>query len=135
MYMMKKSLAVLLALLLVLGMFAIPAYAAETSQDGLAVALTTDKKEYARNETITATLTVKNTNKVAVKNVSLESVVPEGYVLAKGDETALQVEELAAGQTVTGIRFRYCAARASIYSFTSPKTKSISFSGCCRFFR
>ena len=101
MYIIKKSLAVMLTLLLVLGMFALPAYAAETSSDGLAVTLTTDKKEYARGETITATLTVKNTNTVAVKNVTLESMIPAGYVLAQGDQTALQVEELAAGQTVT----------------------------------
>lgn len=101
MYIIRKSLAVMLTLLLVLGMFALPAYAAETSSDGLAVTLTTDKKEYARGETITATLTVKNTNTVAVKNVTLESMIPAGYVLAQGDQTALQVNELAAGQTVT----------------------------------
>ena len=101
MYIIRKSLAVMLTLLLVLGMFALPAYAAETSSDGLAVTLTTDKKEYARGETITATLTVKNTNTVAVKNVTLESMIPAGYALAQGDQTALQVEELAAGQTVT----------------------------------
>ncbi|MDO4425077.1 MAG: InlB B-repeat-containing protein, partial [Planctomycetia bacterium] len=101
MYMMKKSLAVLLVLLLVLGMFALPAYAAETSLDGLAVTLTTDKKEYARSETIAATLTVKNTNTVAVKDVTLESMIPAGYVLAEGDKTALHVDTLAAGQTIT----------------------------------
>ena len=62
MYAFKKSLAVLLAMVLCVGVLAIPAYAAQTSQNGLKVTLTTDKDEYDQDETITATLTVKNTN-------------------------------------------------------------------------
>ena len=97
----KKSLAVLLALVLCVGMLALPAYAAEVAQDGLEVTLTTDKDVYEQGETIVATLTVKNTNDVAAINVSLESLVPEGYLLEDGNENMMQVETLAVGESVT----------------------------------
>ena len=101
MYIIRKSLAVVLVLLLFVGIIATPAYAVGKSSDSVAVSLTTDKNEYAQSETITATLTVKNTNDAAVKDVSLESFVPAGYALAEGDKAALQVDTLAAGETVT----------------------------------
>ena len=56
----KKSLAVLMALLLCVGILSVPAYAAEASQDGLVVTLVTDKDVYDQGETIVATLTVTN---------------------------------------------------------------------------
>lgn len=101
MYAFKKSLAFLLAMVLCVGVLAIPAYAAQTSQNGLEVTLTTDKDEYDQDETITATLTVANTGDAPVVNVSLQSLIPEGYVLGDGQENAMQMEKLSAGETVT----------------------------------
>ena len=101
MYAVKKSLAVLLALVLCVGMLAIPTYVAEVSQDGLEVTLTTDKDVYDQDETIVATLTVTNTGDADVVNVSLENLIPEGYAPAEGNETVMQVETLVAGETVT----------------------------------
>ena len=97
----KKSLALLVALLLCVGILAIPTYAAEVSQDGLEVTLTTDKDAYEQGETIVATLTVTNTGDADVVNVSLENLIPEGYAPAEGNETVMQVETLDAGETVT----------------------------------
>ena len=101
MYVIKKSLAVLLTLLLCVGILAMPAYAAGTSQDGVEVSLVTDKIVYDQGETIVATLTVINTNDVAVEDVSLESLVPEGYVPADGSKIVMQLDTLGAGEIVT----------------------------------
>ena len=43
---LKKSLAVLMALLLCVGILSVPVFAAEASQDGLEVTLVTDKEVY-----------------------------------------------------------------------------------------
>lgn len=75
------------------------AFAATTTQDGLEVALATDKEEYSKGEQITATLTVKNTNDTAVTNISLENIVPEGYTLSDKSEAVKQVESLNSGET------------------------------------
>lgn len=96
----KKSISILLVLLLSISIFAVPAFAAETVQDGLKVSLVTDKDAYNDGETIEATLTVENTNSFAVYDVSLESLVPEGYVLADDAENIKNLESLAGGDSV-----------------------------------
>lgn len=101
MYAFKKSLAVLLVILLCVGILVVPAYAAKASQDGLEVTLTTNKDVYNQGEAIVATLKVRNTNDAAVSNVSLENLIPEGYILEKGSKSILQAGTLAAGETVT----------------------------------
>ncbi len=101
---MSRLLSLVLCLCMVLSLLhlsALTVYAAEVSQDGLEVSITTDKDEYAQSEIIVATLTVTNTNDDAVSDVSLESMIPEGYALADGDQAALRVDTLAAGETVT----------------------------------
>ena len=75
----KKIPVFLLALVLCIGMMAIPAFAASSTQDGIQVTLAADKESYSQGEQITAVLTVTNTNETAVSNVSLENVIPEGY--------------------------------------------------------
>lgn len=97
----KKIPVFLLALVLCIGMMAIPAFAASSTQDGIQVTLAADKESYSQGEQITAVLTVTNTNETAVSNVSLENVIPEGYELADGSEATKQVESLKAGETVT----------------------------------
>lgn len=97
----KKIPVFLLTMILCIGLMAMPAFAASSSQDGLEVTLTTDKESYSQSEQIVATLTVINTNDFAVSNVSLENVIPEGYTLAEGNEATKQVESLEAGETVS----------------------------------
>ncbi len=55
---MKRIMVLLLVLVLCLGTLILPAFA--TVQDDLEVTLTTDKENYEANESIVATLTVKN---------------------------------------------------------------------------
>lgn len=97
----KKIPVFLLTMILCIGLMAMPAFAASSSQDGLEVTLTTDKESYSQSEQIVASLTVTNTNDFAVSNVSLENVIPEGYTLAEGNEATKQVESLEAGETVS----------------------------------
>lgn len=97
----KKFMAFLLMLILCISMTAIPAFAKSLTQDGLEVTLITDKSEYSQSEQIITTLTVKNTNDFAIKNVSLENVVPDGYKLAENSDLEKQVESLGTGETVS----------------------------------
>lgn len=98
---LKKVQMFLTAVVLSIGMMAVPVLAASTSQDGLEVTLTTDKEEYSQGEQIVTTLTVTNTNEVAVDNVTMESLIPDGYKLADGTEAVKQIERLEAGEEVS----------------------------------
>ncbi len=97
----KKFTHLLLAMWLCIGMMTTTVFAAVSSQDGVEVTLTTDKESYEQGESITATVTVTNKNEVMVTEVSLESIIPEGYKLADGSEATKQVTVLAPGETVT----------------------------------
>lgn len=76
-------------------------FAATLSQDGLEIILTTDKEEYNQDEQIVATLTVTNTNIFTITNISLENIIPEGYMLVDNFEKTKQVKSLSAGETAT----------------------------------
>ena len=97
----KEILAFLMTFMLCVSMLVMPVSAASANQDGIEVSLMTDKEAYSQSEQIKATLTVTNTNDIAVNNVRLKNVVPNGYVLADGSEAEKQVETLGAGETVT----------------------------------
>lgn len=95
---MKRVLSVVLSFVLLCGgIFAIPAYAAETAvQDGISVTLVTDKESYSAYEVIKATLTVQNTSSIPVKNVETEVLAPDGVKLAVGGKT--RIAELPSGE-------------------------------------
>ena len=97
----SRILAVLLALVLCLGVAVLPAAAATANQDGLEITLTTDKSSYKKDESIQATLVVKNNGDQTVTDVALKDIIPAGYELKSGDKSVLEVEELAPGETVT----------------------------------
>ena len=96
----KKTLAFLLAMVLCLSMTAMNVSAASSEQDGLEVTLETDKAQYSKSEQITATLTVTNTNDESVSNITMESIIPEGYSLPDNTEAVKQLESLGAGESV-----------------------------------
>lgn len=96
---MEKLTAIILTLLTVVS-FAITAHAAEITQDGIEIGLVTDKAAYSADESITATVTVTNTNDFAVTDVSLQSITPEGYQIASGSEDLKQIEMLNAKESV-----------------------------------
>lgn len=80
---------------------AITSFAATEVQDGLEVALLTDKENYNLDEKITANLTVTNTNDFEIINVSLENFIPNGYKLSKDCSSSLDVERIKPNEKIT----------------------------------
>ena len=75
----------------------IPAYAAEKTENGVTLTMTMDKANYSEEETVTATITLKNDNQYAVSNVSLEGIVPDGYTLQMGENESTTIGTIDAG--------------------------------------
>lgn len=102
---MKKKwtslLAIFFAVILCLSCFGLTAFATETqTQYGLEATIVTDKENYKANEDIHVTVTVKNTNDFKVKDVSIESLLPETLKLRDGDKSTKTVD-LESGETLT----------------------------------
>lgn len=95
----KKAAVLVTSMLLCISMFALPAFAS-TVQDGLKVTIQTDKDQYQQNEDIDVTVTVENTNNKAVKNISIETTLPNGYRLAAGSQANGSMSSLEAGASV-----------------------------------
>lgn len=93
----RKVVAVLLALVLCAALMAVPASAAQANQDGLRVELTTDRETYAPGETVTAVLTVTNTGSEPVLDLILEILIPRNGRLLPGEERVLQAQSLEPG--------------------------------------
>ena len=70
------------------------------TQDGLEVSLITDQKEYSKEEKIAVTLVVTNTNKFEVTNVSLESLIPNGYMISDDADNIKNVKTLKPGKSL-----------------------------------
>lgn len=97
----KKLSAVLLSVVLLLSCMTITAYAAEReTQDGLSAVIETDKESYEANEPILVTVTVTNNNSFAMKNVSIESILPASLTISDGTLKSDTVN-LEAGQELT----------------------------------
>lgn len=99
MKLIKKITAIVVIAVALFSVAGINAFAATDTQDGLEVTLTTDKEAYSKDEKITATLLVKNTNKTDVFNVFMENIVPDGYKVDDFTNTK-QLETLAPNETL-----------------------------------
>lgn len=98
---MKKLCAVFISILILISCLTVTSFAAETgTQDGLTAVIQTDKDSYLANEDIHITITVKNTNTFEVKNVSIETFLPEGLTLKDGKLKSKTID-LKAGETLT----------------------------------
>lgn len=97
---MKKVCAIMLGIVMLVGVTAFAAVSNSASQDGIQAIIQTDKNFYAANEEIQVNITVTNTNHHAVKNVSIEALLPDELTLKDG---ALQSDtvNLGAGETLT----------------------------------
>lgn len=94
-------LAMVFAVMLCLSCFGITALAAETqTQYDLEATIATDKEAYTANEEINVTVTVKNTNDFEVKDVSIESLIPETLKLKSGADSTKTVD-LEPGEMLT----------------------------------
>lgn len=97
----KKIIAVFLSVLLLISCLTATVFAAEThTQDGLTAVIQTDKENYSANEDIRITVTVTNNNSFEVKNVSIESFLPDALTLKDGNLKSKTVD-LQSGETLT----------------------------------
>lgn len=96
----KKLVAVAVSTLMMFSMAGMNVFAASTTQDGLEVSLTTDKETYSKDEKITATLSVKNTNESDVTDITMETIIPDGYEVADGTKNNKQFDKLAPNESV-----------------------------------
>ena len=97
----RRIAVICIVLVMVICFGNISVFAATTTQDGLEVTLTTDKKDYSSSENIVATLTVKNTNEIEVTDVLLENIIPDGYKIADGTYLTKEIDTLGAGESVS----------------------------------
>lgn len=97
----KKLFAVLCSVVMLISCMTAFAFASEMgTQDGLKAVIQTDKDIYASNEDIQITVTVTNNNTFEVKNVSIESLLPDALTLKDGDLKSDTVD-LKPGETLS----------------------------------
>ena len=96
----RRILAVVLTVILAICLFALPAMAATETVNGMELTLVTDKAEYAADEQITASLTVKNITDAPITGLVIKHQIPEGIKTVSGDVEKI-VPSLAAGESVT----------------------------------
>lgn len=86
----RKLTVLFLALVLSLSALALPVFATVTSteHEGLEITVEMDKEQYEADESITATITVKNITKDEITIHSLEQLIPEGYRLAEDSDVS-----------------------------------------------
>lgn len=96
---LKTLSALAISATMVFSVAALNVSAATTTQDGLEVSLTTDKEAYSKDEKITATLSVKNTNESVVTDIAMETIIPDGYEVADGTKNNKQLDKLAPNES------------------------------------
>lgn len=98
---LRKSMSVVLILLVSLFCLSTVAFASTPEQDGLKVELTTDKENYSLNEDIKINVTVTNTNDVTVENVKIDTLLPEEFILKdKNKSTSSEAVDIPAGKKI-----------------------------------
>ncbi len=100
MFKIKKLAAHFAAAALMISCLTTTAFAATSTQDGLTVKLDTDKTSYSAEETIDMNVEVENTNPVEVENVTIESVIPDGFEVVNDADLKLS-QNIAAGDKVS----------------------------------
>ena len=98
---LRKSMSVVLILLVSLFCLSTVAFASTSEQDGLKVELTTDKENYSLNEDIKINVTVTNTNDITVENVKIDTLLPEKFTLKdRNKSTSSEAVDIPAGKKI-----------------------------------
>ena len=97
----KKVGICFLTLLMAFGLNSAILYAQENIQDGLNVTLETDKDSYGETDAVKAEVKVENQNDVVMKNIHIETVVPEGFTLADTSKASLDIAALNGKDSVS----------------------------------
>jgi len=98
----SKTWTSVILMLIYMMMFSVSVFASGgyAEHQGLQVTVKMDKEQYEAGESITATITVVNTNSQPVTVINLEQLIPEGYVLAENSEVATKNVEVRPGQEI-----------------------------------
>ena len=120
---LKGLSTVVLSVIMMFSVASANVFAVSTTQDGLEVSLITNKETYTKDEKITTTLSVKNTNSTDVTDVTMETVVPDGYGVIDGSVTTKHIEKLAPNETVK-LKSVYNAKSTGGVSEISHKSKN-----------
>ncbi|MBQ7346134.1 MAG: VWA domain-containing protein [Oscillospiraceae bacterium] len=96
---MRRIGALLLALVVAVGILAMPVQAVSSVCDGLELELVPDQTVYEAGQTITATLTVCNNNDTPMEGVCLQALIPQGYEAA--EEISTEPGTLQPGEQVS----------------------------------
>lgn len=97
----KKVGICFLTLLMAFGLNSAILYAKENIQDGLKVTLETDKDSFGETDAIKAEVKVENQNDMAIKNIHIETDVPEGFTLADTSKASLDIAKLDGKDSVS----------------------------------
>lgn len=95
--MRKRKVLFCVLILLVVSIIPIQVFAEVNAQDGLEVSINLEKEEYSKGDKIETTVTVKNINTFAVRNISIESFVPNGYLISADCDINKRVDVLNSG--------------------------------------
>ena len=97
--MLKKLLALSMMVVCILCLSSTTVFATSISQNGLEVRLTTDKQNYSKDETLTVTLSVKNTKTTDIRNVIMENAISNDYKLDGNSTNVKSLDILTPNQT------------------------------------
>ncbi|MCL2637517.1 MAG: peptidoglycan DD-metalloendopeptidase family protein [Oscillospiraceae bacterium] len=99
----KRALLIFLVLAIMISLLAsLPVSSADDGSldtDGFIVKIQTDKPSYAAGETPVITVIIQNTNAFAVKDVTIEHIIPAGFKLL-GTGSLKETRDFAAGEAV-----------------------------------
>lgn len=94
-----KLFAVILIMTVMFSLNDIIVSAVSDLQDGLECIIAADKDNYAKNENICVSVSVKNTQNTAVENLTIESFIPDGYKLHEKSKNTLHIDSLSPDET------------------------------------
>lgn len=97
----RRLLALLLISVFLCSLMVMPAMATITHADGLEIKISMDKEVYDAEESITATIVVKNLRPIPVTVTNIEQLIPEGYTLDENSRAALKDTTLKSNESVT----------------------------------
>lgn len=95
------ALSLVSCILLVLP-FNVSAASTET-QDGLEVTIITDKTEYAADEDLRISVSIKNNNSYKIEDISVETLLPDGLELKNGNLSATDIDIEAGSSYSTSV--------------------------------
>lgn len=84
-----KILSFMFIMTIVLFSFNITSFASSLESNGLEIQITTDKEKYSLNEDVEITVSVTNTNDFAVEDLSVETVLPDNFIIKEDSQNKL----------------------------------------------